>query len=525
MNNYYTLIYLIREWNRKLINTVFSEAISARKNTLELYLNDTSNAYRITFSSDPQRTAVFMDRFQAPRRGNVADFFSALQGKTLKSIELAENDRIITFNFDDEQKLTFLLFGGKANALLSLNGNITEAFKREEALIGKVLPAGSPAVGSFPTEVRDPFRGAVQINPLLPRGVLKVWASLHLNGKSIDEITEKIQILSQSLLQYAHPHFDGYYGFSIFDPLLLNVNHPKTFDSVNDGVAYAFYNEVRETDFISRKAQIRKKLDQVETKLASALTELDNIGKAVDKSTEFEQIGHLLMAQQYLKTEDDVIEISDFYADGAIRKISIKPDLSMVQNAERYYEKSRSAKKSYEVAKVRAVSLKEKKDLVSQVIADFDDIRFLKDLEKWLLKNEHLLAQFGLGSKGEGQAQVGYRSFEVGGYSIRVGKNAQGNDELLRISHKEDIWLHARGVSGSHVVIGMNRSQGFPAKSIIEKAASIAGIFSKMKGSSLVPVIFTKRKYVRKPKGAPAGAAKVDREEVILVEPRLPEEK
>jgi predicted ribosome quality control (RQC) complex YloA/Tae2 family protein len=525
MNNYYTLIYLIREWNRKLINTVFSEAISARKNTLELYFNDDSNSYRITFSSDPQRTALFMDRFQAPRRGNVADFFSSLQGRTIKSINLADKDRIVTFLFDDDQKLTFLLFGGKANALLSSNGRITEAFKREDAWIDKPLPEASPAVGNVPSEGKDPFRVATQIAPLLPRGVLKIWSNFHLKGENIGGIATKVQELSQSLHQQSHPHFDKGYGFSILDPVLLYSTDPKTFDSVNDGVAYAFYNEVRETDFISRKTQIRKKLEQVAKKLDSALAELDNIGRAVDKSTEFEQIGHLLMAQQHLKPENDSVEISDFYADGAVRKISVIPDLSMVQNAERYYEKSRSAKKSYEIAKVRAVSLKEKKVLLSQVIAEFDDISYLKELEKWLTKNEQLLAQFGLGSKGEGQAQVGYRTFEVDGYSIRVGKNAQGNDELLRISHKEDIWLHARGVSGSHVVIGMNRSQGFPAKSIIEKAASIAGIFSKMKGSSLVPVIFTKRKYVRKPKGAPAGAAKVDREEVILVEPGLPEEK
>ena len=98
------------------------------------------------------------------------------------------------------------------------------------------------------------------------------------------------------------------------------------------------------------------------------------------------------------------------------------------------------------------------------------------------------------------------------------------NDELLKLSHKEDLWLHARGVPGSHVIIQMNRKNDFPPTNIIEKAAEIAAFYSKAKGSSLVPVIFTKRKYVRKGKGLPPGAVFVDKEDVVLVKPTEPVE-
>ena len=102
---------------------------------------------------------------------------------------------------------------------------------------------------------------------------------------------------------------------------------------------------------------------------------------------------------------------------------------------------------------------------------------------------------------------------------IWIGKNAKSNDEVTTRAHKEDVWLHARGVGGSHVVIRMENNKNLPPKNIIKKAAAVAAWNSKARGSSLAPVIYTKRKYVSKPKGAPAGTVRVQREEVEMVEP------
>ncbi len=68
----------------------------------------------------------------------------------------------------------------------------------------------------------------------------------------------------------------------------------------------------------------------------------------------------------------------------------------------------------------------------------------------------------------------------------------------------------------------MANNKGMPPKEVIEKAASYAAFNSKAKGSDLVPVIFAKRKYVRKPKGAAPGAVLVQKEVVELVKPKKP---
>ena len=112
-----------------------------------------------------------------------------------------------------------------------------------------------------------------------------------------------------------------------------------------------------------------------------------------------------------------------------------------------------------------------------------------------------------------------FKKFTINGFDILVGKNAKNNDLLTKsYSHKEDLWLHARDVAGSHVLIKYKSGVKFP-KNVIEKAAQLAAYYSKRKSDSLCPVIVTPKKYVRKAKKAKDGEVVVEREEVILVKP------
>jgi len=83
------------------------------------------------------------------------------------------------------------------------------------------------------------------------------------------------------------------------------------------------------------------------------------------------------------------------------------------------------------------------------------------------------------------------------------------------------VFLHARGVSGSHVII-RNASREYPQKPIIEFAARLAAHYSKARTSGIVPVAYTMRKFVKKARGKP-GAVLVDREEVLFVKPGIPQ--
>ena len=116
------------------------------------------------------------------------------------------------------------------------------------------------------------------------------------------------------------------------------------------------------------------------------------------------------------------------------------------------------------------------------------------------------------------------RRFELpGGWIVLVGRSNQENDALThRMARPDDLWLHARGVSGSHVVLRRSGRKDAPGKRVIEQAAAIAAYYSKARTSGMAPVIYTEKRHVRKPrKGAP-GLAVCTREKVVMVEPRLP---
>ena len=117
---------------------------------------------------------------------------------------------------------------------------------------------------------------------------------------------------------------------------------------------------------------------------------------------------------------------------------------------------------------------------------------------------------------------VPFKEFIIGGYTIYVGNNAKQNDLLtLKYAKKNDLFFHAKDVSGSHVILKQKSGTNVP-EYVLEATASLAAYYSKRKTDTLCPVGYTEKKYVRKPKGSPPGLVLVEREKVLLVPPKLP---
>lgn len=100
------------------------------------------------------------------------------------------------------------------------------------------------------------------------------------------------------------------------------------------------------------------------------------------------------------------------------------------------------------------------------------------------------------------------KRYEVDGFVVFQGKDAQSNDYLtFEMSSEDDLWFHAKGVPGSHVLIKIKDS--LPTELTIRKVASIAAKNSKSK-SDEVPVVYCKKKFVKKTPELNAGQVKVD---------------
>ena len=124
-----------------------------------------------------------------------------------------------------------------------------------------------------------------------------------------------------------------------------------------------------------------------------------------------------------------------------------------------------------------------------------------------------------------GQPRRPFRRFtSADGLPIYVGRNAKENDELtFSLAQSDDLWLHARGAPGSHVVVRLERGKEPPNETLMD-AATLALLYSDLKKSGKGDVVYTKRKWVKKAKGQAAGAVLITREQslhITLDKPRL----
>ncbi len=115
------------------------------------------------------------------------------------------------------------------------------------------------------------------------------------------------------------------------------------------------------------------------------------------------------------------------------------------------------------------------------------------------------------------------RLVTVEGWHVLVGRSNEGNDYLTHgLARPEDYWFHAQGVSGSHVVLRRGKGKNEPSKRTLEEVASWAAFYSKARTAGKVPVIFTRKKHVRRPRKAPPGTALCSHEKTLVVRPVEP---
>ncbi|WP_447986573.1 Rqc2 family fibronectin-binding protein [Nitrospira sp. Nam74] len=103
------------------------------------------------------------------------------------------------------------------------------------------------------------------------------------------------------------------------------------------------------------------------------------------------------------------------------------------------------------------------------------------------------------------------------GLAIYVGRNARENEALtFGEARPDDLWLHAHGTPGSHVVLRLEKGAD-PSHETLRDAATLALLYSDLKKSGKGEVIYTRRKYVRKVKGKSAGTVTVTQEKTIFI--------
>ena len=519
MNNYYTIKLLLKEIHSKLECSRFHNAYSSVKNSLVLCFYDTSTEFNLFINTEKNLISCYLLNDVKEPRGNAAYFFSTIKHSEVNTFEQIVGERALRFSFADNFELIVTLFGSSSNAFLLKEDKIVQSFKSEKKWLGKTKSDIFPKMGQSSSQKTDIKSLILQNAPKLPRNFIQELIhfqqeKLYSESSIIEEVKKWVQILEE----YPSPRLLEDFRFTLFQESILPIPSKMEFSSVNDAIRRSWAIILNETRLGAEKQEWLNRLQQRIRYLDGLLEQASQTHIQKEQSELWQNYGHLLMAQpnQGLKVKE--IRTQDFFSDKGEISIPLKEDFSLTENANRYYERSSNAKKSIQILVKQGEDAENQLKLYKPVLIDLLGCERYSQFLEWKKKWKTQLESFNL--QGSVQTETdGFTAFDLNGYEIWLDRNAKSNDIVLQKSHKDDIWLHARGVSGSHLVIRMRKNRENPPLDILEKAASIAAWHSQAKGQSLAPVQYTRRKFLRKPKGAAAGLVKVDKEDVLMVKP------
>nr|WP_317171548.1 NFACT RNA binding domain-containing protein [Spirosoma profusum] len=461
-------------------------------------------------------------------RHNSIDLFESVigderEGRVVLGVRVFQNERCLAILLEDDFTILFKFFGNRPNLLAFQNNVVIDQFNRQ--LITdqnlKLDAFNRPIDQSYDAFVRAVYDHR-KLFPTFGR-IVNDWLANHGVGNKEYSDEKQWLIIQDVVNQLEHPT----YFLTVIDyrPTLslLPVGDIRQIFTDPIEAANHFYSAYnRLTTFDQEKAQLIRLLEK-RRKRAEARIEA-NLQRLTQRELEVshEEMGHILMANLHEvptvpgAMSPERLTLYDFYRDQPIT-LKLKPDLSPQRNAENFYRKAKNEKLEEQHLIEQMTTREEELLKIDTKKADLEAITTLKDLRRYV-KQHQLLTEDVTGRADESTPL--FKEVVIDTFRILIGRNAKNNDLLTqKYAYKEDLWLHARDVAGSHVIVKYQAGKTFP-KNVIERAAELAAWYSKRRTDSLCPVTITPRKFVRKPKGLAEGQVIVDKEDVILVVPK-----
>lgn len=401
---------------------------------------------------------------------------------------------------------------------------IAEAFSgaapAENALSDRLSQTYS---GLSPFLAREIAARALRHSGSLEDGLTAAWMDVF--GAAAQGRFAPVLVQTETGLPYAYP----------FPTLQAPDDAQKAVTSLNLALDYSYQIVMRESRFQDEAnalhGQINKALQRLEYRKQAA-GELMTEGESAER---FRQTGELITANLWKIKEGDSSVVVQDYFDPNFPEIELPLDASLTpqENAETWFQRYRKAQNSASVADEQAEILEQPLRALREAQRELhameagaeraaESVRALRQR----LRAAHLLVDEAEVQAQAKRVQAEFQGHKIKrlrtpqGYEVLVGETATANDFLLtRLASPNDIWLHVRASSSAHVVI---RAQNHPdrvPRAVLDFAARMCALHSSEKHASIVPVDYTLRKYVRKPRGSAPGFAHYERESTLHITP------
>ena len=297
-----------------------------------------------------------------------------------------------------------------------------------------------------------------------------------------------------------------YKEYSLFSELLLERIEQKNVNTMLDNY-YAYY--IEKDKFRALKTNLTTIANQKLRRDKMSLAKMQiQIGKE-ENGGKYRLYGDLIMANLYqLKDFSSQIEVYDYENNQNII-IELDETKSLKDNANRFYKLYTKSKTSIEKLTELSQNLSAEIAYYEQILYSIDIATGMKDLLE--IKSELLPEKEKKDKKNTSNLPI---EFEVEGQKVFVGRNNRQNDYIVsKLSIDEDYWFHIKDGAGSHVLLKVSE----PSDKLIYECAKLAKEYSTAKMSTKAGVIYTKRKYLKKPPKANLGYVTYKFEKEIVV--------
>ena len=539
---------MIHELNQTLQNGRVTKISQPYPNEVILTIRANRTNYPVLLSANPRYARFQITQIPYTNPAVPTNFTMMLrkylEGAKLLEIKQLDNDRVVYFEFLTRNEL-----GDKLPLLLSaeIMGRYSNVILINQST-NKIIDT-IKHVGMDQNRYRTLLPGATYRQP----PTQNKENPFEQDSNTFEELIQKYpnrEVLADNLLkQYQgisrdnalaladklHSSNNFVQAFNDFlamteDPIpTMNGNNFSIFaDNPNDKkfttlseMLDVFYHTKANRDRVQQQGGqllhvIRKNLQRNKKKLKKLSNEL----KATENADEYRIKGEVLTTYLYqIKRGMTKITLPNFYDNNKEITISLSNQLSPSQNAQKYFKK-------YQKLKNAVTFVNEQIELTKKEVAYLEEIQTQIELAtpsdlndiKTELQQEGYIKKKQQKSKHSSRVKINKpESFIASdGTEILVGKNNLQNEKLtLHTAKKTDIWLHAKNIPGSHVIIKSNN----PSDETLFEAAMLAAYFSKFRSSANVPIDYVQVKNIRKPNGSKPGFVIYEGQKTLTVTP------
>lgn len=536
------------------------------KDEIILTLRKNRKNYKLLISSSPQFARIHITDIQKENPIKAPMYLMVLRkyimGGIIKNIHQKDNDRIVTIDIENSDELGFNSIYSLVIEIMGRHSNITLVRHRDKKIMEcikhitadmnsyRVLYPGVKYIDPPESKKLNPFdftfsdfssfisKNEIEFNQdfflntftgisrLFSKNLyedFKMDNDMPVKGELYDKFKAYIDTLKNKISYNLYTSKMGLlvdFYFTHLDSLEKDLECTEYEDP--NKLLDDFYSKKDKQDrILSRSSNLQKLIHTNLERCVKKSRILDKTLKECTKKDSYRLKGDLLTANIYkINRGDSKIKVLNYYNEETEEYVEINLDSckSPSENVQRYYKKYNKLKASEKHASMELKKNNEEEDYLNSVLTNIlnaEDYKDIDDIKNELIQTGYI--KFKKKNKGPKVKESKPHHFvSSDGIDIFVGRNNIQNDNLsLKSANKNYMWLHAKNIPGSHVIIA---SYDIPDSTLLE-ASIIAAYYSKGKNSPKQSVDYTKVKELRKPSGAKPGMVIYHTNKTITVNP------